>query len=105
MAKKIGAPDYNPDREGHRTKKFIIHRATKREMDHVPNMPDLKFNREGRLLLNDEGLAREIQKETRDVSVTRVDYPAQHERGHKYFFGQWPEMPWKRKEAENVESN
>jgi len=89
-------PDYNPDREGHRDHKFIVQDATRRKLKHVPGSPQLKFNKEGRCLIKDKGLAREIQNETRDVAVTRVNYPSRSDRGHVYFFGQMPAMPWHR---------
>jgi len=94
-------PDYNPDREGHHKHKFTVLDATRRRLKHIPNYPDLKFDKHGRLRLSDEGLAREIQKETKDVTVTRMKHPDRSDRGHVYFFGQWPEMPWKKVKDEN----
>lgn len=93
-------PDYNPDREGHHQHKFTVLDATRRNLEHVPNHPELKFNHQGRLRLKDAGLAREIQQETRDVSVTLLKHPHRSDRGHVYFFGQWPEMPWKKEKQD-----
>lgn len=95
-------PDYNPDKEGHVDHKFIVQPAwpSEAQKDGVES-PDgrfLKYGKEKRFMLNDESVARELQKEHRnDLVVTRVRYPHRSDRGHVYFFGQWPEMPWKKK--------
>lgn len=48
--------------------------------------------------VSDAGVAKEIEAahggKRSDVVVTPHHVPA--ERGHKYFFGQMPEMPWKK---------
>lgn len=101
-------PDYNPDREGHRKHKFIVQPAWKSGMKKKGiNLPDgrfAKYNREKRFMLNDEKMARDVQKEHRnDLVVTRVNDPDIADRGHNYFFGQIPEMPWKRIAREKEE--
>jgi len=92
------AIDYNPDREGHHTHKFYVRSATEKKMDKLTvDGRELKFNHEGRMLIKDEKLAREIQREYPDeLAVTRMQYDKPADRGHKYFFGQLPEMPWKK---------
>jgi hypothetical protein len=46
-------------------------------------------------------LAREIQKDhRRDLAVSRIFSNDPADRGHVYFFGQMPEMPWKRENSE-----
>ena len=87
-------PDYNPDKERHADHRFIVQSAVKRKLDHVPDHPELKLNSQGRCVVKDEGLAREIQNETRDVAVTRMRHPHRSDRGHVYFFGQAPPLPW-----------
>jgi len=87
-------PDFNPDKEAHAEHKFVVQNATRRPMENVPNFPDLKFNNQGRLRLTDEGQAREIQQMTKDVTVTRLRHPSRSDRGHVYFFGQFPGLPW-----------
>ena len=90
-------PDYNSDREGHVKHKFYVRNATRKKYDKLTvDGKDMKFNHEGRMLINDVKLAREIQAEyPDDLAVTRMRYPDPADRGHKYMFGQWPEMPWK----------
>lgn len=93
-------PDYNPDREGHVDHKFIVQKAwpgTSMDMgDSVQTSKgNLKFNHEDRLVVRDQNLAREIQQAyPRELAVTRVRYPSQADRGHRYHFGQMPAMPW-----------
>jgi len=53
--------------------------------------------------VDDGGIAKEIEaKYGREVVVDRITMPDVHDRGHKYFFGGWPEMPWKRKDKEDA---
>ena len=91
------AIDYNPDREGHAKHKFYVRNATQRKFDSLNvNGKEMKFNSQGRMYVNDEGLAREIQKEYSDeLAVTRMRVPDMADRGHNYFFTV-PEMPWKK---------
>ena len=92
-------PDYNPDRERHVDHKFVVQSAW-------PNSPKeimtskglLKANDQGRMIVKDEALAREIQREhPTDLAVTRMRAPKPADAGHRYHFGQMPEMPWKKK--------
>jgi hypothetical protein len=87
--------DYNPDREGHVKHKFYVRSATRQKRDKLTvDGKDMKFNHEGRMMINDEKLAREIQTEyPYDLAVTRVRYPDVADRGHNYFFTV-PKMPW-----------
>ena len=99
-------PDYNPDREGHRDHKWIVHKAIRGNAQfnkiHAAGK-DMPFNREGRFMVSDEKVASEIrQKYPRAATVTRVNTPHSADRGHKYFF-RCPEMPWKVKDAEKEE--
>ena len=90
-------PDYNPDREGHRDHKWIVHKAIKDnpQFDGVEAAgKDMKFNHEGRFAINDAKVAAEIrQKYPRAATVTRVSAYHASDRGHKYFFSV-PAMPW-----------
>ena len=92
--RSVQMTDYNPDREGHVKHKFYVRNATKQKFDKLTaGGKEMKFNREGRLLINDETLAREIQAEYPDkLAVTRMRYP---EVGHSYIFTV-PQMPWKK---------
>jgi len=92
-------PDYNPDREGHVPHKFVVINADLQPRDGVQTSRGfLKFGHGERLMVKDESLAREIQQQYgRDLTVTRVRTPEKMEKSHRYHFGQWPEMPWKRK--------
>lgn len=96
--------DYNPDKERHVDHKFVVQSAW-------PNSPKeimtskglLKANEQGRMLIKDEALAREIQREhPTELAVTRMRMPKPSDAGHRYHFGQLPEMPWKKnKEVTN----
>ena len=93
--------DYNPDKESHKKHKFFVRNATKRKFDKLTvEGKDLKFNHEGRMMIKDEKMAREIQAEYPDkLAVTRM----RQEDGHNTFFGSMPEMPWKQeKEVEGI---
>jgi hypothetical protein len=96
------ALDYNPDKEGHAKHRWIVMNATKRPMDGVEvGEKKLKFGTEGRLTIGDPGMANEIrQRYGKDVIVTRYRAPSAADRGHTYFFGSMPEMPWKRAKDE-----
>lgn len=86
--------DYNPDREGHVEHKFYVRNATRRKFDKLTlDGKDMKFSNQGRMMIKDEKMAREIQAEYPDeLVVTRMRYP---EPGHTTFFSM-PEMPWKK---------
>ena len=91
-------PDYNPDKEGHVDHKFIVQKAwpahdTSTEVN--TSKGPLAFGHEDRFVVKDPALAREIQQDhPADLAVTRVRYPHQADRGHRYHFGQLPAMPW-----------
>ena len=62
---------------------------------------DLKFRGNGMMRIKDRGLAMAIKDRygkgpMPGVTVTKVNYPGQADRGHRYFFGSMPEMPWKK---------
>jgi hypothetical protein len=60
----------------------------------------MKFNGEGRFSVDDESVAAEIRKEyPATTTVTRVSKYHSSDRGHIYFFGQMPEMPWHKEEG------
>ncbi|MHC4752223.1 MAG: hypothetical protein ACYTFW_20415 [Planctomycetota bacterium] len=90
-------PDYNPDKESHRDHKWIVHKSVTGHHDFTKVNAGGKvmpFNGEGRLVVNDEGLANEIrQKYPATTTVTRVSAHHSSDRGHKYFFN-CPAMPW-----------
>lgn len=95
-------PDWNPDREGHVDHEYIVQDATR---DRIPGVQTqagfLKFNKQGRMKVKDPALAAEIRSSEigkRKVTVTRVRHPKPSDQGHRYFFGGWPEMPWKKKQ-------
>jgi len=96
--------DYNPDREGHIKHRFIVQPNSKRPLQKgvkLDNGKFLKFNSEKRFVTYNEVLARELQKEYKqDLVVTRVRHPDAADRGHSFFFGQMPEMPWKKNKGE-----
>jgi hypothetical protein len=91
-------PDFNPDREGHRKHKWVVHKATTAKIDSVQTSKgDLKLNKEGRAVIKDEALAAEIRSGEmgkRDLCVTRVTADDPADQGHRYHFGQFPGLPW-----------
>ena len=93
--------DYNADKESHVPRKFLVQPSSKMPGQKSVTTDDgrkLVFDKFQRLSISDEGLARELQSEyKRDIVVSRMRIP---ERGHNYFWGSWPEMPWKNKETE-----
>ena len=102
--------DYNPDREGWTGHKYIVQRvwqgADTKSLD--VGTGEMKWNKEGRLLVNDNGVANALrQKYKADITVTRMKWPDAHDIGHTYFFTV-PEMPWHRSkdngDAEEKES-
>lgn len=97
-------PDFNPDREGHHKHKFLVQKAWPdhdQEGDGLgasieTSKGKLKPTKKGRMLINDEKFAREIQADhPRDLVVTRMNADDPADKGHNYFFTV-PEMPWKR---------
>jgi hypothetical protein len=90
--------DYNPDKERHVDHRYMVIKATK-----DPNFTGvqtskgfLKFDRNKQSFrVKDPALANEIRQTVGvDATVTRLRYPSQADRGHTYFFGQMPAMPW-----------
>src|SRR3990170_9053433 len=63
------------------------------------------WGRYGGAHIKDPAIARELeQKYEGRVLMSPVQSPDIHDRGHKYFFGGWPEMPWKKnKENDNAD--
>lgn len=93
-------PDYNSDKESHNKHKFVVQQAWPGVVgDGVATSKGiLKPNDQGRMTVKDESLAREIQKEyPRDLTVTRMNSNDPADIGHRFHFGSWPEMPWKRR--------
>ena len=92
--------DYNSDKERHAEHKWEVIRATRRDLPGLDvDGKQMKFGKDGAFRVNDEGVAAAIREEYAkkgDVTVTRIRYPGAADRGHYYFFGQLPEMPWKK---------
>lgn len=79
--------------------------------DHIDlNGTEYKFkSQQGQsFFTRNKGLAMDIDRAhgkrgSKSVAVAEVRVQDNHDRGHSYFWGQWPEMPWKRhKQEENV---
>lgn len=92
-------PDFNSDKERHVDHKFVVQSAWPSSPKEIMTSKGLlKANEQGRMMIKDEALAREIQKEhPTDLAVTRMRVPKPSDAGHRYHFGQLPEMPWKKK--------
>ncbi len=89
-------PDYNADKESHREHSWIVHNATREKSFKGVSAAGKKmaFNREGRFMVNDPGVAAEIRKNfPKRVTVSRVSKYHPSDRGHTYHF-QCPAMPW-----------
>lgn len=105
-------PDYNPDREGHVKHKFIVQKAWPAG-DYAgdglaggihTSKGVLKPNSQGRMVVRDAALAREIQSAyPADLAVTRMRAEGPADKGHRYHFGSWPAMPWKRQREQPPE--
>lgn len=87
------------------TETYEIIKATQRPLDGINiDGREMRFNQSGAFRVKDRGVAMAIgQKHRGEVTVTKIAAPAPADRGHKYFFGAMPEMPWKRKEREERE--
>ena len=97
-------PDFNPDRESHRKHKWIVHRATRDRSFTKVNAAEreMTFDREGRFMVGDEGVAKEIrEKYPRTATVSRVSTPDPSDRDHKSFFS-CPALPWHKDEEDAV---
>jgi hypothetical protein len=91
-------PDFNPDKERHNKHKFVVQQAWPDVVggDVATTRGNLRPDKQGRMVVKDESLAREIQQEhPRDLTVTRMTSNDPADVGHRYLFGQMPEMPWK----------
>jgi len=97
-------PDYNPDKEGHTAKKYMVVKA-----DKDPNFKgveldgkEYKFGSEGWFRVpGDPGLANALrQKVGMKATVSRVRAPKPADNGHRYFFGQMPALPWHKYDAD-----
>jgi hypothetical protein len=90
--------DFNPDKERHVDHKWFVINNQRKPVEGVEvDGKQLKFGHEGWLRVSDAGQAQAIrEKYGRDVTVSRIRHPDVHDRGHRFHFGQWPEMPWKR---------
>lgn len=99
--------DYNPDREGFVDHKWEVIKSTTRPLDSLDvDGQQMSFGRDNAFRVSDPGVAdaiRQTYAKRGDVTVTRIRYPSVHDRGHRYHFGSWPEMPWKRKEQDGEE--
>ena len=90
-------PDYNPDREGHVPKKWMVIKATRDPSFQGVTLDGqtMKFGKKGAFMVDDPVKADEIRKTVgTNATVTRFRTPDSHERIHRYFFGQLPAMPW-----------
>lgn len=95
------ALDYNPDKENWAGKKrWMVVKAVKDPnwKSIVIDGKEMKFGRDGAFRVNDPGIAEAIRKEVGNrATVTRFRNPDPvSDRGHRYFFGQMPAMPWHR---------
>jgi len=62
---------------------------------------EYKFRDSGMMRMKDRGLAMAMrEKYGRGITVTKVRYPHEADRGHRFTFSV-PEMPWKRKDADS----
>ena len=106
---KTGTGDYNSDREGHVKHEYLVINAQEKPAKGVTldKQKKFEFNQDGYFKIPDDpGLASEIRKEVgKTATVTRVRKPDSADQGHKYHFGSWPEMPWKRKKTDGKESD
>jgi hypothetical protein len=94
------ARDYNPDKESHRDHEWMVVKATTDPTVQgvATAKGNLRFGKDGAFKVSDPGLANEIRETVgMNATVSRVSKVKAADRGHRYFFGSLPEMPWKRK--------
>jgi hypothetical protein len=91
------AIDYNPDKERQVDHKWIVVNNAPKERDAVVlDNKVMKFNKDGAFYMRDGVQAHTLEDVYgTDVVVTRVRASKHADRGHRFFFGQMPEMPWK----------
>ena len=88
--------------------KYQVVKATRRQFTPELDGEKMPFSGEGFLRVTDEGKAKELEaKYDHDLTVTKMRYPHVSDRGHRYFFGSMPEMPWKRGQnaSKNIREN
>jgi hypothetical protein len=95
-------PDFNNDRElGQGKIVYAVRNAHKGlpiKKVHT-GKGDLELDSRGRCIVKDHALAAEIRKEyPHDLAVSRLFVNDAADRGHRFHFGQMPEMPWKIRE-------
>lgn len=101
-----GIGDYNPDKEGHVKHEYVVINAEQNGAQGVTiGNKEYQFNDQGYFKIGDDpALAQDIRQTVgRSATVTRVRTPDAADRGHKYHFGQMPEMPWKRRKVTDGE--
>lgn len=106
MPNTTGTGDYNSDREGHVKHEYIVINAEQKPTEGIAiEGQNFKFNKEGYFKIKgDPALAQDIRQAAgKSATVTRVRVPDAADSGHKYLFGSWPEMPWKRKKQDEKE--
>jgi len=105
-------PDFNPDKERHHRHKFIVQKAFPTPGRPGDGMADpvatskgmLTPDHQGRMIIKDESLAREVQQENpRELVVTRMNSDDPADKGHNYFFTV-PELPWKQRQHREAEA-
>lgn len=107
MPTASGTGDYNSDREGHVKHEYVVINADEKPKTGIEvEGKTFNFNKDGYFKIpGDPGLAQTIRQQVgKSATVTRVRKPDAADSGHKYHFGQLPEMPWKRKKADEKES-
>lgn len=90
--------DFNPDKERHVDHRYIVTKSTRDSKVTGLKLGDreVKFNNQGFAMVEgDPVIANELRSVAgRDATVSRVRYPKPADRGHIYFFGSMPAMPW-----------
>ncbi len=79
-------------------KKYQVIKATKKPIKSVEAAGvNLPFGRQGGFEVSDRAIAEEIEARHGGKGGDVVVIPREHhEPGHRYFWGAWPEMPWKK---------
>ena len=107
MPTATGSGDYNSDREGHVKHEYVVINADEKPKTSIKvEGKEFNFNKDGYFKIpGDPGLAQTIRQQVgKSATVKRVRADSAADRGHKYHFGQLPEMPWKRKKTDEKES-
>src|SRR3990167_382244 len=101
----IKTPDHNPDRDGHLSDEYMVIKSSKDPAKNGVELDgqDMRFGKKGAFKITGHARANALRQKYHptDIVVTRMRHSV--EQNHRYFFGQMPEMPWKKAKVNDGE--